>query len=136
MTSADALAEHAALVRRVEDLLPLVDRAARLIVGAYEGDGRVLAFGNGGSAADAQHLAAELVGRFDRPRRPLAAISLATDPSVVTCVANDFSSMSTTSFTAICKSPQADRRRKWRRMTTHGCARFVRRLCCSFAIRR
>jgi D-sedoheptulose 7-phosphate isomerase len=91
MTSADALVEHAALVRRIEELLPLVDRAARLIVETYERDGRLLAFGNGGSAADAQHLVAELVGRFDRSRRPLAAISLAVDPSVVTCVANDFS---------------------------------------------
>jgi len=91
MTPADAVAEHAALLGRVGELLPHVDRAARLIVDAYEHDGRVLAFGNGGSAADAQHLVAELVGRFDRTRRPLAAISLAVDPSVVTCVANDFS---------------------------------------------
>jgi D-sedoheptulose 7-phosphate isomerase len=91
MTSAEALAEHAALLGRIDELLPLVDRCARLIVDAYEGGGRVLAFGNGGSAADAQHLVAELVGRFDRTRRPLAAISLAADPSVVTCVANDFS---------------------------------------------
>jgi D-sedoheptulose 7-phosphate isomerase len=91
MTSADAVDEHAALVHRIGELLPGVDRAARLIVEAYERDGRVLAFGNGGSAADAQHLVAELVGRFDRSRRPLAALSLAVDPSVVTCVANDFS---------------------------------------------
>jgi D-sedoheptulose 7-phosphate isomerase len=91
MTSADALAEHAALVARVEELLPLVDEAARLIVGSYEQRGRVVAFGNGGSAADAQHLAAELVGRFDRERRPLAALSLVVDPSAVTCIANDYS---------------------------------------------
>jgi D-sedoheptulose 7-phosphate isomerase len=87
----DALAEHAALVARVEELLPRVDEAARLIIATYERGGRVLAFGNGGSAADAQHLAGELVGRFKRERRPLAAIALSTDPSVVTCIANDYS---------------------------------------------
>jgi D-sedoheptulose 7-phosphate isomerase len=51
--------------------------------------GRVLAFGNGGSAADAQHFVAELVGRFARERAGLSAIALTTDPSVVTAVAND-----------------------------------------------
>jgi D-sedoheptulose 7-phosphate isomerase len=51
----------------------------------------VLACGNGGSAADAQHLAGELVGRFKRERRPLAAVALSVDPSVVTCIANDYS---------------------------------------------
>jgi D-sedoheptulose 7-phosphate isomerase len=86
----EALAEHAALLTRVEELLPRVDEAARLIVAAYERDGVVLAFGNGGSAADAQHLTGELVGRFRRERRPLAAIALSSDPSVVTCIANDF----------------------------------------------
>ena len=90
MGAAEALAEHAALLTRVEELLPRVDEAARLIVAAYERDGVVLAFGNGGSAADAQHLAGELVGRFRRERRPLAAIALSSDPSVVTCIANDF----------------------------------------------
>ncbi len=51
--------------------------------------GRVLAFGNGGSAADAQHFASELVGRLARERRGLAAIALTTDPSIVTAVSND-----------------------------------------------
>jgi D-sedoheptulose 7-phosphate isomerase len=87
----EPIEEHRELLGRVEELLPLVDRAARLVVETYERNGRVLAFGNGGSAADAQHLVAELVGRFERDRRPLAALSLAVDPSVVTCVANDFS---------------------------------------------
>ena len=91
MSASDAIAEHAALLARVEGLLPQVDEAARLIVAAYERGGRVLAFGNGGSAADAQHLAGELVGRFARERRPLAAVALSTDPSVVTCIANDYS---------------------------------------------
>ncbi len=87
----DALAEHRELVARVEELLPEVDRVARRLIDVYERDGRLLAFGNGGSAADAQHLAAELIGRYDRDRRPLAAVALSTDPSVVTCIGNDFS---------------------------------------------
>jgi D-sedoheptulose 7-phosphate isomerase len=88
---ADALAEHASLLARIEELVPRVEEAARMIVGAYERGGRVIAFGNGGSAADAQHLTGELVGRFKRERRPLAAIALSVDPSVVTCIANDYS---------------------------------------------
>ena len=91
MSTADALAEHAALLARVEELAPQVDEVARLVVAAYEREGRVVAFGNGGSAADAQHLTGELVGRFARERRPLAAVALTVDPSVVTCIANDYS---------------------------------------------
>jgi len=56
---------------------------------AWRGGGKLLAFGNGGSAADAQHLAAELVGRFAQARRPLAALALSTDTSVLTAIAND-----------------------------------------------
>ncbi|HSD66503.1 MAG TPA: D-sedoheptulose 7-phosphate isomerase [Vicinamibacteria bacterium] len=66
----------------------LLEVGARLAESLRAG-GRVLAFGNGGSAADAQHLAAELVGRFQRVRPGLSAIALTTDPSVVTAVGND-----------------------------------------------
>jgi len=52
--------------------------------------GRLYTFGNGGSAADAQHLAAELIGHYKRDRRPLPAVALTVDPSVVTCIANDY----------------------------------------------
>ncbi len=58
---------------------------------ALAGGGKLLAFGNGGSAADAQHFAAELVGRFARERRALAAIALTTDTSVLTSIGNDYS---------------------------------------------
>jgi D-sedoheptulose 7-phosphate isomerase len=88
---ADAIGEHRALLDWVAEATPLVGEAAALIAAAYQAGGGVLAFGNGGSAADAQHLAAELVGRYRRERRPLKASSLAADPSVVTCIANDFS---------------------------------------------
>jgi D-sedoheptulose 7-phosphate isomerase len=89
--TASAIAEHQALVARLDELLPRVDELARRLIDAYETGGRLFTFGNGGSAADAQHLAAELVGRYKRDRRPLAATALSVDPSVVTCIANDFS---------------------------------------------
>jgi D-sedoheptulose 7-phosphate isomerase len=88
--SAEALAEHLELARRMEQLLPQVDAAAQAIVHAYEGDHRVVTFGNGGSAADSMHFAEELVARFKRERRPLAAQSLAADSTALTCIANDY----------------------------------------------
>ena len=87
-----ALADHVALVARVEEeLVPALGVVARKLIDVYERDGRLLTFGNGGSAADAQHLAGELVGRYKRERRPLAAVALSSDPSVVTCIGNDYS---------------------------------------------
>ncbi len=79
------------MLDELEALLPEVERVARLLIEVYRAGGKVLAFGNGGSAADAQHLAGELVGRFKRERRALAANALSVDPSVVTCIANDYS---------------------------------------------
>jgi D-sedoheptulose 7-phosphate isomerase len=75
----------------MEALLPHVDAVARAIVEAYTGDHRVYTFGNGGSAADSLHFAEELVARFKRERRPLAAQSLAADATGLTCIANDYS---------------------------------------------
>jgi len=67
-------------------------RAGHVLAEALQGGGKVLFCGNGGSAADAQHLAAELVGRLsgDRDREPLAAISLTTDASILTALSNDY----------------------------------------------
>src|SRR5215212_5578727 len=73
-----------------ETLAPDIARAARLLTDCLLADGKILACGNGGSAADAQHFAAELVGRFERERPELPAISLATDTSLLTAVANDY----------------------------------------------
>jgi D-sedoheptulose 7-phosphate isomerase len=70
------------------DLSPVV-RAALAVCEACAAGGKVLTFGNGGSAADAQHFAAELVGRFERERTPVAAVALTVDTSVLTSVAND-----------------------------------------------
>ena len=89
--AARAIAEHVERVRDVERLLPTVDELARRLVDLYENGGRLYTFGNGGSAADAQHFAEELVGRFKRERRPLPAQSLSGDPAVLTCIANDYS---------------------------------------------
>jgi D-sedoheptulose 7-phosphate isomerase len=67
----------------------IVEMAGHVIACIRRG-GKILFCGNGGSAADAQHLAAELVGRFGRGRPPLAAIALTTDTSVLTCLSNDY----------------------------------------------
>ena len=87
-----SLAKESLAVQQMvaERLAPEIARAADLMVGALAGGGQVLAFGNGGSAADAEHLAAELVGRFELPRDGLAATALTTNTSVLTAVSNDF----------------------------------------------
>ena len=84
------LEEHLAVAGRMSALLPQVEAVAQAICRSLEAGGRVYAFGNGGSAADAQHFTAELVGRYRRERRPLPAVALTTDPSAVTCIGNDY----------------------------------------------
>jgi len=84
----DALNEGARL--RLELDVAAISRAAALLRDAVLAGGKVLLCGNGGSAADAQHIAAELVGRFVVERRPLAAIALTTDTSALTSIANDY----------------------------------------------
>ena len=73
-----------------EKLALQISQAAELIIEAYKQGRKLLLCGNGGSAADAQHIAAELVGRFKKERRGLAAIALTTDTSIMTAVANDY----------------------------------------------
>jgi phosphoheptose isomerase len=86
-----ALDDTIALHQRVRDADagPLL-AAASAVVEALRSGGKLLVFGNGGSAADAQHLAAELVGRFARERVAFAAVALTADSSVLTSVANDY----------------------------------------------
>jgi D-sedoheptulose 7-phosphate isomerase len=69
----------------------VVGEIAQACVRCLEGGGTLFFFGNGGSAADSQHVAAEFIGRFRKERRALAAIALTTDTSVLTCLANDYS---------------------------------------------
>ena len=74
----------------LEEQGPQVVAAARMLAPVFQAGGRVFIFGNGGSAADAQHLAAEFVNRFQVERPPLAALALTTDTSILTAVANDY----------------------------------------------
>jgi len=102
----EAAAPEASLARRVAQqfaesanlkaaaalaLAAPVARAAALMADSLAAGGKILACGNGGSAADAQHFAAELVNRFERERPPLAALALTTDSSALTSIANDYS---------------------------------------------
>lgn len=73
-----------------EPLSKSIAEAVDAVMGSITGGGKVMACGNGGSAADAQHFAAELVGRFERERPGLAAIALTTDTSILTAIGNDY----------------------------------------------
>jgi D-sedoheptulose 7-phosphate isomerase len=90
-SAGDALAEHLELAAGLPPLLPRAAEVGALLIATYQQGGRLFTCGNGGSAADAQHLVAELVGRYSRDRRPLAASALSVDPSVLTCISNDYS---------------------------------------------
>lgn len=85
------LADHAETLQQVKlKLMPQIEQAATMVVGTLNEGGKVLFCGNGGSAADAQHLAAELSGRYTTNRKGLAGLALTTDSSVLTAVSNDF----------------------------------------------
>ncbi len=86
----DAVSEHLAIIRQLKTQQDSFERAAIRITDSLLRGNKVIWCGNGGSAADAQHLAAELVGRFQRPRSPLTSIALTTNTSVLTAIANDF----------------------------------------------
>jgi len=79
---------HVTAIRSLsaDALIPLCE----LLISTYRGNGRVFLAGNGGSAADAQHIAAELVGRFKKNRRALSAVALTTDTSCLTAIGNDY----------------------------------------------
>jgi D-sedoheptulose 7-phosphate isomerase len=87
----EVFAEHAAVVARAaQELPPLLERIAAAMHECLRRGGRILACGNGGSAADAQHMVAELVGRFREERRALAAIALTADAATLTALGNDY----------------------------------------------
>ncbi len=79
-----------AKVQATEPLAVPIARAVELMVKSLLASGKILACGNGGSAADAQHFSGELLNRFERERPPLAAIALTTDTSTLTAIANDY----------------------------------------------
>ncbi len=76
--------------RIAREQLPVIDRAARILLECYTNDKQVLVFGNGGSAAEANHLVTELTGQFCRKRAALPAISLSSNDALATCIANDY----------------------------------------------
>ena len=76
--------------KSMENLSTNIEIAAKICIKSLRQNGKIILFGNGGSAADAQHIAAELVGRYITERKGLAAIALTTDTSVLTSIGNDF----------------------------------------------
>jgi D-sedoheptulose 7-phosphate isomerase len=77
-------------LNRTTDLADIIAAAGAMMAESVSAGGKILFCGNGGSAADSQHLAAELVGRFLKERQPLAAVSLTVDTSALTAIANDY----------------------------------------------
>ncbi len=94
MTSSEnlqkAITEHQAMFAKLADLIPQISQVAEELKACLKRGGKILLMGNGGSAADSQHIAAEIVGRFKKERRGLAAIALTTDTSIITSVGNDY----------------------------------------------
>lgn len=84
------LAEHRQLFDTLDALAPQVQQVADRLADCLRRGGKLMFCGNGGSAADSQHLASEFTGRFVRDRRPLAALALTTDSSALTCIGNDY----------------------------------------------
>jgi D-sedoheptulose 7-phosphate isomerase len=74
----------------INKIIDSVEIAAKTCINSLNNGGKILLFGNGGSAADAQHIAAELVGRYKTERKGIAAISLSTDSSIITSISNDY----------------------------------------------
>ena len=85
------LYEHLKVIESIsKTCLPSIESASKIIVESLSVGGTLFWCGNGGSSADSQHLAAELVGRFNIDREPIRSIALTTDTSVITCIANDY----------------------------------------------
>lgn len=82
---------HVTAATATAALLPAATLLAGEICRSLAAGGVLYTFGNGGSAADAQHFTGELIGHYKRDRRPLAAVTLSTDPTTMTCIANDYS---------------------------------------------
>jgi len=85
-----SLQTHNEALGLLEKNITAIEEIASLLISTLKNKGKILFMGNGGSAADAQHLAAEFVGRFKKNRAPLSAIALSTDTSILTAVGNDF----------------------------------------------
>lgn len=86
----EQLDDHVRTAEGVSALLPATRAVGALLCERFAQGGVLYTLGNGGSAADAQHLSGEMIGRYKRERRPLPAVTLSTDPTVMTCTANDY----------------------------------------------
>ncbi|MHA7132957.1 D-sedoheptulose-7-phosphate isomerase [Oerskovia turbata] len=86
----DQLTDHVDTARAMDAQLPSLREVGKVLTDAFEHGGTLFTFGNGGSAADAQHFTGELVGHYRRDRKPLPAVTLSTDPTSMTCIANDY----------------------------------------------
>ena len=84
------LENHIEVAKKTKELLPYIEKAANLCLNALKNNKKILIAGNGGSAADSQHFAAELTGRFKKERVSLPAIALTTDTSALTAIGNDY----------------------------------------------
>lgn len=85
-----ALIAHQTLIAKLDPLVPAIQLLGERLRACLQNGGKILLMGNGGSAADSQHIAAEIVGRFQRERKGLPAIALTTDSSILTSVGNDY----------------------------------------------
>ena len=84
------LADHQSVIAQLDGLVPLIAQAGERMRQCLLDGGKILLMGNGGSAADSQHIAAEIVGRYKKERRGLPSIALTTDTSILTSVGNDY----------------------------------------------
>lgn len=84
------LKEHLEVAKKINLIAGELEAVSTMCINALKNNGKIIIFGNGGSAADAQHIAAELVGRYKISRRALPAIALTTDSSILTSISNDF----------------------------------------------
>jgi len=87
---ANAFADHLQVITETQAQFPVLESISQAMIATLSAGKKILWCGNGGSAADSQHLAAELVGRFQRNRQALASIALTTDTSILTSIGNDF----------------------------------------------
>ena len=83
--------QSSSLILESSKLNAQIEKSSKLIQKCFNNSGKVILFGNGGSAADAQHVAAEFIGRFQKKRSSLPAVALTTDSSILTSIGNDFS---------------------------------------------
>ena len=105
MSVRESIQEHLAVCTALQNLAPAIGHVAERMVRSLQEGGKICWMGNGGSAADCQHLAAEFVGRFELERRGLASIAFTTDSSILTAIGNDygFESIFSRQVEALCR---------------------------------